>query len=271
MFLHFVFTSKSTHINRTMKTIVLATGGFDPIHSGHIAYLKAARQLGDILVVGVNSDEWLARKKGRAFMPILERTEIVQNIKGVDFVITFDDRNDSVRHAIEMVRQSYPQDKIIVADGNQRTDKNMPELRLADTNLEFKFNVGGVIEKNSSSWLLEEWRAPKTRRMWGHYCVVHDSPGAKVKELTVEPGAALSMQRHQDRAEFWLVTKGEASVYTLDASTDLELQGRYTQHQYLHIGLHCWHQLVNETSSPLTLIEIQYGSRCTEEDVERRL
>ena len=54
-----------------MKTIVLVTGGFDPLHSGHIAYFRAAKQLGDTLVVGVNSDAWLIRKKGRAFMPWL--------------------------------------------------------------------------------------------------------------------------------------------------------------------------------------------------------
>ena len=53
--------------------IVLATGGFDPVHSGHIQYLKAAKELGDILIVGLNSDEWLERKKGKSFMPWNER------------------------------------------------------------------------------------------------------------------------------------------------------------------------------------------------------
>ena len=101
--------------------------------------------------------------------------------------------------------------------------------------------------------------------------MLHEAPGVKVKELTVDPGAALSMQRHQGRAEFWLVASGEATVYTLDASTDMELQGRYQKHQYLHIGLHEWHQLVNEDSSPLKIVEIQYGDRCEEEDIERHV
>ena len=64
--------------------IVIVTGGFDPLHSGHIAYFKAAKELGDYLVVGVNSDEWLARKKGRSFMPYEERKSIVQEIGVVD-------------------------------------------------------------------------------------------------------------------------------------------------------------------------------------------
>ena len=59
--------------------IVLATGGFDPLHSGHISYLKSARELGDKLIVGLNSDDWLTRKKGRPFMPYKERAAIVEN------------------------------------------------------------------------------------------------------------------------------------------------------------------------------------------------
>ena len=111
-----------------MKRIVLITGGFDPLHSGHIAYFKAAKKLGDLLIVGVNSDEWLARKKGAPFMPYRERSEIVKNIVGVDFVIDFDDSDGSARHAIQMVRQSYPGNPIIFANGGDRTQENIPEM-----------------------------------------------------------------------------------------------------------------------------------------------
>jgi len=253
-----------------MKTIVLVTGGFDPVHSGHIAYLEAARQLGDILVVGVNSDAWLERKKGRAFMPVKERATILRSLRGVDFVMDFDDRDGSARRAIEMTRQSYPQDRIIFANGGDRTDVNIPEMDVQDENLEFQFGVGGETKRNSSSWILQEWKTPQTRRPWGYYRVLHEAPGVKVKELTVEPGAALSMQRHQERAEFWLVSSGEATVYTLSAATDAELRGRYGPHEYLHIGLHEWHQLVNEDPNPLKIVEIQYGDRCEESDIERR-
>ena len=61
--------------------VVLVTGGFDPLHSGHISYFKEAKKLGDKLVVGLNSDEWLTRKKGKPFMPIQERVEIIRNLK----------------------------------------------------------------------------------------------------------------------------------------------------------------------------------------------
>jgi len=253
-----------------MKNIVLITGGFDPVHSGHVSYLQAARELGDILIVAVNSDAWLARKKGRSFMPIQERCTIIRNIRGVDHVIDFDDTDGSARNAIRMVRASYPQDHIIFANGGDRTSQNIPEMDIQDHNLEFKFGVGGENKKNSSSWILEEWKAPQTRRPWGYYRVLHEAAGVKVKELTVDPGAALSMQRHQGRAEFWLVAAGEATVYTVNRATDAELQGRYGRHEYLHIGLNEWHQLVNEDSNPLKIVEIQYGERCEEEDIERK-
>lgn len=254
-----------------MKTIVLITGGFDPLHSGHLAYIEAARALGDILVVGVNSDAWLERKKGRAFMPGRERRAILRAMRGVDHVIEFEDKDDSARQAIRMVRQRYPQDHIIFANGGDRTQINIPEMDAVDSNIEFRFGVGGENKANSSSWILEEWKAPKTRRPWGYYRVLHEAPGVKVKELAVDPGAALSMQKHKDRAEFWLVSSGEATVYSLDtASTDAELRGRFRRHEYIHIDTNEWHQLVNEDPNPLKIVEIQYGERCEEQDIERK-
>ena len=253
-----------------MKTIVLITGGFDPIHSGHIAYLTAAKELGDILIVGVNTDTWLTRKKGAAFMPLSERTAILRNIVGVDFVIDFDDTDGSAKHAIWMVRQSYPQDHIIFANGGDRTQENIPEMDAADENVSFVFGVGGENKKNSSSWILQEWKAPKTERQWGYYRVLHDVPGVKVKELTVDPGKSLSMQRHQMRAEYWLVSEGQA-VINRATPLDFELPTAIlNKHDQLHVAKQEWHQLTNPYNHPLKIVEIQYGEQCVEEDIERR-
>ena len=255
-----------------MKKIVLITGGFDPLHSGHIAYFKAAKALGDILVVGVNSDAWLTRKKGFPFMPYKERAAIIRNIVGVDFVIDFDDSDDSAKYALWMVRQSYPQDLIIFANGGDRTQTNIPEMDSGIDNVEFVFGVGGENKMNSSSWILQEWKAPKTERAWGYYRVLHEvNANTKLKELTVMPKTCLSMQRHDSRAEFWFIAEGEATVYTLDeASTDQEIKCSLTMHEHTFIKVNEWHQLCNETDQPLKLIEIQYGERCVEEDIERK-
>ena len=254
-----------------MKTIVLVTGGFDPLHSGHIAYFHAAKQLGDMLVVGVNSDAWLNRKKGRAFMPWDERMNIVKNIKDVDFVLEFNDDDGSAKQAIKLARQTWPDHKIIFANGGDRTDANIPEMEFEDRNLEFAFGVGGFDKANSSSWILEEWKAPKTGRVWGYYRVLHEQDQqVKLKELTVNPKTCLSMQRHRDRAEHWFVAEGIATVYTVDRSTDVDLLGEFTRFQHIHINRHQWHKLCNETDQPLKVVEIQYGDQCIEEDIERQ-
>jgi len=254
-----------------MNKIVLVTGGFDPVHSGHIAYFKAARTLGDMLIVGLNSDEWLERKKGRAFMPWNERLCVINNLAMVDEVYTFNDDDGSARHFIQQVRAHYPNSELIFANGGDRTDKNIPEMDVNDTNLKFVFGVGGFDKTNSSSWILEEWRAPKTIRPWGYYRVLHEpNRKVKLKELTVDPGKTLSMQRHEDRGELWFVSEGEATLYTINRKSDAELHGRYPQNQMIVINRREWHQLANESDTPLKVIEIQYGDRCDETDIERQ-
>jgi len=250
----------------------LLQADFDPLHSGHIAYFEAARALGDRLVVGINSDAWLTRKKGRPFMPATERRAIIENLRMVDRVIEFNDDDDTAIDAIRAVRDYYirPGTKFIFANGGDRTADNIPEMVFDD--VDFRFGVGGENKMNSSSWILTEWKTPRTDRAWGYYRVLHEvGANTKLKELTVMPGQRLSMQRHDQRAEFWFVAEGEATVYTIDdASTDQEIKCELTVHEHTFINTNEWHQLCNETDQPLKLIEIQYGNRCVEEDIERK-
>jgi len=249
--------------------IVIVTGGFDPLHSGHIAYFQAARKLGDRLIVGLNSDEWLTRKKGRPFMPLQERLSVVGNLSMVDEVVLYNDDDGSSIDAIRLVKQRYPDAHVIFANGGDRTQNNIPEMVFDD--VEFVFGVGGEDKKNSSSWILEDWKKPKTQRAWGYYRVLHEvGPRTKLKELTVNPGTCLSMQQHDQRAEFWFVAQGEAAVYTLDQSSDQDHMGTFKEHEYIFIGRNQWHMLCNESTVPLKLIEIQYGDNCVEEDIVRK-
>jgi len=248
--------------------IVLVTGGFDPLHSGHIAYLNHARSLGDMLVVGLNSDEWLARKKGKPFMPLSERVSIVGSLHMVDDVIVFDDTDGSACDAIRVVKEKYPDSNITFANGGDRTADNIPEMIFDD--VKFVFGVGGSNKANSSSWILREWKNPKTDRNWGYYRVLHsDGPSTKVKELTVNPNSQLSMQRHTNRSEFWQVTSGIAEVYLgVDSPRDLKLHV-LKKHDTIFIPKECWHRLTNPHTEELRVVEIQYGSNCTEDDIER--
>lgn len=245
-----------------MKTIVVVSGGFDPVHSGHIRLIKAARLLGDQLIVGINSDEWVARKKGRAFMPWQERLCILNNLRQVDEVYTFDDEDGTACHLLQQVRAHYPEAKIIFANGGDRTINNILEMTVPG--VEFAFGVGGTDKANSSSWILQEWKAPKTDRPWGYYRVLHEVPGMKVKELTVNPGCSLSMQRHSHRAEYWIISEGVAKVEK--EYVDVLLY----PHETISIGVGQWHQLSNPYGTPLKVVEIQYGTACDEQDIERQ-
>lgn len=254
-----------------METIVLITGGFDPIHSGHIAYIQSAKKLGDRLIVGVNSDHWLVRKKGQGFMPWSERATIVKNIKGVDEILEFDDWDGSARDAILRVRSQYPDAEIVFGNGGDRTKTNIPEMGIKDSKLRFEFGVGGTNKANSSSWILEEWKSPKTQRPWGYYRVLYEQgKHTKVKELVVEPGQRLSMQRHQYRSEIWYVAQGCASVFTLDEGGETVHQTDCKANQNIYIRQNQWHQLANLENEPLKIVEIQHGDRCEEADIERR-
>ena len=249
--------------------IVLVTGGFDPIHSGHLAYFQAAKQLGDKLVVGLNSDAWLSRKKSRPFMPMSERFALVSALSIVDEVVVYNDDDGSSCDAIRLVKVRYPDADIIFANGGDRTASNIPEMSIKD--VEFRFGVGGDNKANSSSWILEEWKTPRTTRAWGYYRVLHEvGANTKLKELTVAPKTCLSMQRHDQRAEFWFVAEGEAAIYTLDNSSDHDLVGHFGVHEHIWIAKNQWHMLCNETDQPIKLIEIQYGENCVEEDIERK-
>ena len=138
-----------------MEKIVLITGGFDPLHSGHLAYLKDASKLGDKLIVGLNSDDWLCRKKGKNFLPEKERHEILSAIRYVDGCILFNDNDDTAIEAIKNVKMLFPFAQIIFANGGDRTEDNIPEMVFDD--VIFVFGVGGKDKKNSSSWILKKY------------------------------------------------------------------------------------------------------------------
>jgi cytidyltransferase-like protein len=248
--------------------IIVVSGGFDPLHSGHIRLIKEARLLGDMLIVGINSDEWLARKKGRAFMPWQERLCVLNNLSSVDEVYTFDDDDGTACHLLEQVRAHYSDAEIVFANGGDRNQENIPEMSVPG--VEFAFGVGGTNKANSSSWILQEWKAPKTERPWGYYRVLHEVPGMKVKELTVNPGCSLSMQRHNHRAEYWIVSQGRANVNSLMAGGYALPTVELALHDEYQVPVNAWHQLTNPYDVPVKIVEIQYGTDCVEEDIERK-
>jgi len=141
-------------------TICVVSGGFDPVHSGHIAYFRAAKQLGDILLVALNSDEWLIKKKGKYFMPFIERKIIIENLSMVSEVIDFDDDDlGSASLALIKIKSKYPNNEIVFCNGGDRNSSNSPEQSIKG--IRHAFGVGGEDKKNSSSWILKKYEDTK--------------------------------------------------------------------------------------------------------------
>ena len=114
------------------KKVVVCSGGFDPVHRGHLQMFENAKKLGDKLVVAVNSDEWLTRKKGRPFMPVMERAAIIENLYMVDEVITgYDDSDGSSTDALRKVKEQHPDAEVIFANGGDRKKGTTPEVEYA--------------------------------------------------------------------------------------------------------------------------------------------
>lgn len=255
------------------KRIVLVTGGFDPLHSGHIEYFNAARKLGNKLVVGLNSDAWLTRKKGRPFMPFEERAAIIKNLKMVDDVIAFNDNDGTACHAIYQMLSTYGEHNTVVfANGGDRNNVTTPEHEMYKNTygLEFAWAVGGDNKKNSSSWILDEWKTQKTERPWGYWRVLDNKPdqGIKVKELVINPHSSLSNQKHKYRSEHWYILSGKLSMET--EYNNIKQKTIMSQNDSYIIGINVWHKAVNETDKPCHVLEVQYGENCIEEDIERR-
>lgn len=246
--------------------IVLATGGFDPVHSGHIKYLQAARQLGDRLIIGLNSDSWLERKKGRAFMPFSERQAVLSALECTGYVVDFDDSDGTAVKFLEDIKQSYPYAQIIFANGGDRSATNIPEMHV--DGVEFAFGVGGEDKINSSSWILDDWKKSKTIRPWGHWKVLNNTNNYKVKELVINPKESISFQRHQFRNEHWYILEGSCLIKT--EYLNVESTVHKEAHSTYVIGKGVWHQIQNNSDKPCHILEVQYGEKCVEEDIERR-
>jgi cytidyltransferase-like protein len=138
--------------------VVLLSGGFDPLHVGHARMIRNGATLGKKLVIGVNSDAWLMRKKGYVFMPFEERKEMVESLAGVSIATDFDDSDGSACGLLNWARNEWPDEKIAFGNGGDRNLDNIPELRTAEeAKIDLVWGVGGI-KIQSSSTLVEDSR-----------------------------------------------------------------------------------------------------------------
>ena len=244
-----------------MKKIAVS-GGFDPVHIGHLQMLDEAKSLGTHLTVILNSDRFLKEKKGYFFMPFKERKKILLGFKSVDRVVRCIDKDETVKETLKDLRKKNLID-VFANGGDRKNVKDIPEYEVCKENgIKMVFGVGGG-KLQSSSKLVNKFLNYREDRPWGYFENLIEEKTYKVKKLIVYPGQKISFQFHNHRDEKWFVIKGKGSVYIEDEKLECKEGSSF------EILKGQKHSLENTGKSILEIIEIQLGKKVIEEDIIR--
>lgn len=242
------------HHEADMNDIVCVSGGFDPLHTGHLEMFHEAAGYGRLTVI-LNSDAWLLRKKGFVFMPWEQRAAIIGELRYVHHVVAVDDDDGSVCEALARIRPRY------FANGGDRKSDNTPEVSLCrKLGIEMLWQIGGNKAASSSDIARRAW----VSRPWGQYVTLDEGDGYKVKKVVVNPGQSISLQFHRHRREYWFMTGDDAQVQLGDRCFDVK-KGTHP----VVVEKETVHRLSNTGNTPLVVIEIQSGAYLEEDDIIR--
>lgn len=253
--------------------LIILSGGFDPIHDGHVRMIQDAAKHGDVLIC-LNSDEWLTKKKGKQFMSFESRKAVLQNMLGVVEVIGFeDDEHGSACGGITAAFSKYHDfyESLVFANGGDRRVDSTPsheQILCEKIGVELMFGVGGEDKPNSSSWILKDWvefanNSKVFTRPWGSYQILLDLPVTKVKLLTLTPDASISLQYHHHRTEQWYCVAGSGLVQLGNEVIEL------TAGKSVFIDKEINHKLTNNGTEHLLVVEVQLGTYFGEDDIVR--
>tara|TARA_Y100000034_G_scaffold137002_1_gene218246 strand:+ start:5754 stop:6503 length:750 start_codon:yes stop_codon:yes gene_type:complete len=246
------------------KTVFITSGGFDPIHEGHINMLQDCTEEADVVIVLLNSDDWLARKKGKFFMNFSQRKTILESVVFIDYVLGFNDDDGTCCDGLSKVLALYPDADLVFANGGDRNSKNTPEVLFCEANeIELLWSVGGE-KTQSSSNLISSHFNKLVARDWGLWSVLKNYSNTKVKELIIYPEESLSYQKHEYRNEAWFLVSGQIDILLDDKLYSVK------PHELFIIPKEAKHRVINTSFfENAHIIEIQYGEKCYEEDIIR--
>ncbi len=244
-----------------MKKVVVS-GGFDPVHVGHLELIKNAKKLGDHLTIILNTDKFLLEKKGFIFMPFSERKKILLGFSYVDKVIRCIDKDNTVSLTLKALKKNKQVD-IFANGGDRKNVKDVPEFDVCKKNgIKMIFDVGG--EKiQSSSDLVKKFVNYKEERPWGFFENLLEDKNLKVKKISINPFQKISTQYHNFRQEKWIVVKGRGK-FDIGGET---FEGN--ENKNFFIPKKEIHSIENTGKSKLIIIEIQTGTKLDEEDIVR--
>lgn len=247
---------------------VAVSGGFDPLHIGHVRLFEKARKLGDKLVVILNNDNWLKAKKGFAFMPEKERKELIEALPSVDKVfVTEHKKSDTDRSVVQALRKLKPH---VFANGGDRKPSGDPIPEVIACNefsIKIVYNVGRGGKVQSSSWMIKDAARHTARsvRPWGEFYGWDAGKKWYVKTLYVKPKKRLSLQYHHHRSERWVLVDGDATAVTIENGVHTETPLKVGETFIVPKGTP--HRLMSKKGG--ILVEVAVGSTFNEDDIVR--
>ena len=266
-------------VNRMNKkeNFVVVSGGFDPLHSGHIALFKNASEYGKVIAI-VNNDNFLLKKKKYIFMPISERLEVVLSNQFISEAIISIDQDNTVSLTIRKLIDDGYNIRYFANGGDRKTLSDIPESKgCNENNIKLVFGIGGGKTQSSSdltenlfSLMSEENEIKKeilikniTQKPWGSYQLFFKNKTFLVKKMMINSGEEISNHFHEHRHEHWILVAGAIQVI-LD---DIKYEMQVNEHLYIPKGSK--HQIINPYSQPAELVEIQLGKIIDEDDIVR--
>ena len=252
----------------------MVSGGFDPIHIGHVRMFETAKKLGDRLVVVINNDNWLRTKKGHVFMPEGERAEIISKFPFVDKVVLTSHKPEDPD--LSVVRELKRLRPAIFANGGDRNPKdaknknsslNADQQLCKEVGIKVAYGVGKGGKVQSSSWMIKDASRNFARsvRPWGEFYGWDDGAQWKLKTIYIKPGKRLSLQYHHHRKEHWMLVQGDATA-TIHDGKGIAQKIPMKVGQSMFVDVKAVHRL--ESKKGGIVVEIALG-KFDEEDIVR--